>query len=149
MIPARPAPFEGPVTREKVDAQIEAWQDLMGPLDYVVRYSPSSPGADNRGRVSLAAGKRLGVLTLQPDMPDDQVDRTIVHELLHCYIAGLEIAVSMLKEYTSAATDKAFDTAWDHAEHYMIERLTDLISGIRLNEFSTDTAAEWREAFDG
>lgn len=141
-----PAPFTGPLDHDRVQAQITAWQSELGIADWVVRYSPLEPQQGDRSTVDMDVRIRSAAVRLRHDTPASQVDRQIVHELLHVLLSGLEDVLEAAQVHTPPAFDLVARRMWDRAMEFAIERLVSLIVGEPRGEWDP-ASAEWQAAF--
>lgn len=107
---------------DAVNAHIDAWQEIVGPAGWEIRYSPLAPDdGEERASTNLNAIQRRGVIRIRAEAPASQVDRLIVHAA--AYLRG----------------------QWTRSQEWLIERLTSLVTGSTKQYWHDDAA--WTSAF--
>jgi hypothetical protein len=67
---------------------LAVWRDRLGLRDWHIMTSNFAPDeGDMRSCVDLDVGLQQAVVRFDPTLPDDQVERQVVHELLHARLA--------------------------------------------------------------
>lgn len=144
----RPEPFVGDVQDlAAVNAQIGLWQAALRLSDWHIAATNVEPDPDSRSNVEIDVNVRLAALRLRASTPMAQVDRQIVHELLHVLLAGMEDAFRAAKEYTPRAWDDAGNRMWHRAEESAIEALVDVLVGVPRGHWGPDEGKTWKAAF--
>lgn len=92
---------------------IDAWQDRLGLPHWNIR--PGDPARFHEGEpdgqggyeayVTQQPNERQALLYVHPDTPDCQVERIVVHELLHLHLNELLDPMRSVGEFTPGALD--------------------------------------------
>lgn len=77
---------------------------------------------DERSSVDIDRNLHRAVIRFDPTLPEDQIERQILHELLHVRLAELEDAFRQV-----ASEDETARTWWHRSEERAIEALTDAL----------------------
>lgn len=83
---------------------------------------------------------------MRADTPEGQIERQVVHELLHVVLSGMEDAFRAAKEHTPKAWDDAGDRLWSRGEEAAIEALVDALTGTKRANWEPNGNV-WNKAF--
>ena len=126
---------------------LDIWLPRLRLHGWRVAHSPLPPsGEDERSSVDIDVNIRSAVVRLRADTPDSQVERQVVHELVHVVLSGMEDTYRAAKEHTPKAWDDAGDRMWGRAEEAAIEALTDALTGSRRADWGP-SGEPWNSAF--
>lgn len=75
----------------------------------------------------MHANIRQAAIMLRSDTPAGQVERQVVHELLHARLVIMEQAFREAKEWTPRSVDHALDAMWALGAEGAIEALCDAL----------------------
>lgn len=127
-------------------AVLPHWQGRLRLSDWRLAVGDGEPGVDDRSCVDIDVLVQSAVVRLRSDTPPDQVERQLVHELLHVRLAALEDVHNLALEHTPPAFDKVADRAWDRACEPAIEALCDALTGTTRADWGP-SGSPWNEAF--
>lgn len=131
----------------KPQTAIDKWMPALRLGSWRVVHSSLEPDdADQRSCVNIDVLIRSAVIRLRSDTPSSQVERQVVHELLHVLLSGLEDTYRAAKEHTPKAWDDAGDRMWGRAEEAAIEALTDALTGSARADWGP-SGEPWNSAF--
>lgn len=116
-----------PETIAHAKDRIAYWQARLRLADWHIRLSAEPPGPENRASHESHVDIRSAVVQLHPEIPWDQVDREVLHELLHIRLVLLERSTFILRHDTSPLTDSAFKSVWELSLEAAIEALCDAL----------------------
>lgn len=129
-----------------VQQAIALWQPRLRLADWRIAASIEEPDEGQRSTVNIDVLVRSAVIRLRSDTPASQVERQVVHELLHVLLSGAEDAFRAAKEHTPKAWDDAGDRLWSRGEEFAIEALTDVLTGSRRADWGP-AGSPWNRAF--
>lgn len=139
-------PFKDGLDVEALNAHIRAWQEVVGPAGWEINFAPVDPdGDDKRASIDLDAIHRRGAMRIRADAPVSQVDRLIVHELLHAVMAGMEDTFNRSLTEHGSEVQAFLRGEWTRHQEPVIERLTSLITGTVVEQWHDDPV--WTAAF--
>lgn len=139
-------PFAEGLDVEAVNSHIRAWQEVLGLLDWEIRFSPAALDAETfRASHDMDSIHRRGAIRLSADAPTSQVDRLIVHELLHALMAQMEDTLNRATDDLGADARAFLKGQWERSQEWVIERLASLITGTDWQAFHDDPV--WETAF--
>jgi hypothetical protein len=127
-------------------AALAKWQPRLRLADWRLAFSDLEPDEDSRSNIDLDVRIRSGVIRLRSDMPPSQIERQVVHELLHVLMSGMEDTYRSCKEFTPKAWDSAGDTMWNRAEEFAIEALVDELTEVPRTDWGP-AGDIWNGAF--
>lgn len=106
---------------EKRHALISRWATVLHLTDWTIFDSPIAPTEDDRRScIDIDNATRDAVLRFDPVLPPDQLERSVLHELLHLRLVAMEDA------FNQVAGDDETAQAWHHrAKESAIEALVD------------------------
>lgn len=139
---------DGGFNIDRMNDRIREWQDVLGMGHWEIQFSPLPPLKDSRASIDIDIHHLRGAFRIDSHVPASQVDRLIVHELLHALQAPMEdCLVRALSEHGESA--QAFlRGSWERAQEFVNERLTSLITGTEIEHFdSGDEGEPWLSAF--
>lgn len=141
---------DGGFDMDRMNGHIAAWAAYLGLAGWEVRFSPLAPDPDSRASMDADTHHNRAVIRIDSDAPASQIDRLIVHELLHVAMAHMEDQfVRSLSEHGESA--QAFLRGnWTRAEEVWIERLTSILTGTEMEAFADHRPSErepWLSAF--
>ena len=125
---------------------IAKWQKALRLADWRIVLSGLEADPDDRSTVNMDVLTKSAVIRLRSDTPASQVERQIVHELLHIVLVGMEDAYRGAKEYTPKGWDAAGDRIWSRGSESAIEALTDALTGTIRAEWGP-SGSPWTDAF--
>lgn len=105
--------------------RIAYWQNRLRLDDWHINLSLDPPPANCRAHHDSHVNIRQSVIRLSPDVPWDQVEREVLHELLHIRFGIVTLSLGILSADTTKATDEAFSKMWDLGMEGAIEALCD------------------------
>lgn len=139
-------PFSKGFAVEDMTDHIAAWAQRLGLASWDVRFSPVAPDPEDRGSVDIDPLHKHAALRLDPHMPLSQVDRTIVHELLHVLWSEAEDAFGIALKSLGPAEAETLRAIWKRGEEFAIERTVDaLLPKTSRGQWSSSEA--WNAAF--
>lgn len=111
------------MTFQKYAPKLRSWQERLALADWHIGVS-DVPCDDNETRSSVDIDPILhrALVRFHPTTPRDQIERQIVHELLHVRLSDLENVFNRVVGDDSTAT-----AWWHHGEERMIEALVDAL----------------------
>lgn len=127
-------------------AALAKWQPRLRLADWRIALSSEEPETDDRSTVNMDVRIRSAVIRLRSDTPDSQIERQVVHELLHIVLSGMEDTYRGAKAYTPKSWDDAGDTSWDRGAEFAIEALTDALTDTRRADWGP-SGSPWNGAF--
>jgi hypothetical protein len=130
----------------KREKALRKWQPRLRLADWRIGFAGPPPGDDDRSTVDVDVKVRSAVIRLRDDTPPSQVERQVVHELLHVVVSGMEDTYIGAKAYTPKAWDEQGDRSWDRACEFAIESLTDALTGSRRADWGP-SEEPWKTAF--
>lgn len=112
----------------KTAAIIARWQKRLRLGDWTIRIAKGmEPDEGDRSTVVMHSNVRQAVIRLRSDTPESQVERQIVHEMLHIRLIGAERAFIEAKVWTPKASDDPLDAMWHLGQEAAIEALCDAL----------------------
>lgn len=119
---------------------IAEWQARLRLGDWTIRWAEGvEPGSDDRSTVDMFANVRQAVIRLRSDTPAGQVERQVVHEMLHIRLVIVERAFVEAKEWTPKAVDPALDAMWSLGLEAAIEALCDALGCAPRADWTPDS----------
>lgn len=100
--------------------QLSEWMTKLRLTDWLIRLSDVAADDDDRSTVDIDANTRQAVIRFDPVMPADQVERQLVHELLHVRMIQIEDAFSQV-----VGEDETARQWFKRGEESTIEALVD------------------------
>ncbi|HSW43511.1 MAG TPA: hypothetical protein VLM76_13470 [Patescibacteria group bacterium] len=113
--------------RESARHLLPTWQDRLRLGDWRIAVSDLEPDPDDRSTIDLHVAIRQAAIRLRGDTPPSQVERQLVHELLHVRFALAEQAWRDTRQHTPPAFDPPNRTLWEAGVEAAIEALTDAL----------------------
>lgn len=108
---------------EAREAVVRRWQVALLLSDWRIGLSSTPPdGDDERSSVDIDRNLHRAVIRFDPTVPEDQVERQVVHELLHVRLAEIEDAFRQV-----VGDDSTAATWWHRSLERTIERLVDAL----------------------
>lgn len=129
-----------------IQQAIALWQPRLRLADWRIAASLEEPEPNDRSTADIDVNVRSAVIRLRRDTPPGQVERQVVHELLHVLLSGMEDAWRAAKEHTPKAWDDAGDRLWARGAEFAIEALTDALTGSRRADWGP-SGSPWNNAF--
>jgi hypothetical protein len=130
------------VTRE----QLADWQRRLRLSDWHIAISTEEPEPDDRSCIDMDLPIRQAVIRFRSDTPASQVERQLVHELLHALLGGMRDAYDAARSYAPSSHDDAARRLWDRGCEFAIEALCDALTGSRRADWGP-SGSPWNEAF--
>jgi len=127
-------------------AALKKWQSRLRLADWQIAVSNLEPDPDDRSTVNMDVRVRSAVIRLRSDTPPSQVERQVLHELLHILLSGMEDAYRAAKDYTPKAWDDPGDIVWSRGAEFAIEALTDALTGTERCEWGP-VGDPWKDAY--
>lgn len=125
---------------------LERWQRRLRLSDWHIAVSSEEPGEEDRSTIDMDARIRHAVIRFRSDTPASQVERQLVHELLHALLTGMEDAYNAARTYAPASHDEAARRLWDRGCEFAIEALCDALTGTKRADWGP-AGSPWNEAF--
>jgi hypothetical protein len=122
---------------------LDHWQRRLRLGDWIIRLGDGEPEPDERSHVDMHTNIRQAVILLRSDTPASQVERQVVHELLHVRLVLLERAYIAAKGHAPRGWD---DSLWDLGTEAAIEALCDAV-GCRPRADWGPAGSPFNEAF--
>jgi hypothetical protein len=108
---------------DAVADSIRRWSARLRLGDWTIGVSAVPPDRnDQRSSIDLDMNIRRAVIRFDPTLPPDQVERQIVHELLHVRTVGLEDVFDQV-----VGSDGTAQTWWTREHESMIEAMVDAL----------------------
>jgi hypothetical protein len=127
-------------------AALAKWQSRLRLADWRIAFSDLAPQVDDRSTVDMDVRIRSAVIRLRADTPATQLERQVVHELLHVLMSGMEDTYRAAKQHTSKDWDEVADRSWDRGAEFAIEALVDALTGSRRGNWGLPEQ-HWNDAF--
>lgn len=119
----------------KMNARIRVWQEALGLGGWQIAYSPVEPDPDARASSQVSVTTRMACVQVQPDAPESQLDREIVHELSHVLLAELAALFEKGIESRGSEARDILEGQWSTGCEQVIERLVDVVTAIPRGEW--------------
>lgn len=144
---SRPAPWsQTNVTKKAMDAHLRKWADYLGLGSWHVAYAPEDPDEDKHAADSHSfPPTEMAAIRLSP-CPVSQVDRLVVHELLHVLNARLEDTFEKAVSDRGSEAKALLEGLWKSEMERVIEKLVDCLTEVP-REGLPQEGAVWRSAF--
>jgi hypothetical protein len=144
----RPTPWEGDLSDgfeiDRMNAQIHSWQAFLGLGQWRIAFSTQKVGADERAHADIDLIHRIAAISLRNDLPGNQVDRELVHELAHVAMAELEDLFLRAGADLGKRRRRQFEQQWKRAQEPLCDALADALVGVERMEWIEEP---WRSAF--
>lgn len=112
----------------------EQWRPRLGLADWWVSVSSLAPGEDDsRSEVDIDRNLHRAVLRFDGDLPEDQLERQVVHELLHIRLAELEDCFRQVE-----GDDHTARKWWDRSQERTVEALASALVQTPRREYRGD-----------
>ncbi|HET8784074.1 MAG TPA: hypothetical protein VFM38_00445 [Candidatus Limnocylindrales bacterium] len=109
---------------------IVGWVPRLGLGSWDVRYSPLQPDRDDeRASVEVDCIRRRPAIRIDAACPDTQLEREVIHELLHVLMAECEDTFDRALGDLGSEARAFLRGQWERAQEFAIERLTDALLG--------------------
>lgn len=131
------AAIHAPASRtELVAGYISKWQTRLGLSEWIIRYNPDGKIAkDGAASNSHDPYRLLCEVRIGPKSPDDELENSVLHELLHLVV---EPVTEMAHQFAGATGDKRLSPVLMDMVHAkterMIEQIAFALSGKRQTE---------------
>ena len=122
------------------------WQRRLRLGDWMLAVSDLEPGKGERSTIDLHTSIRQAAIRLRSDTPLSQVERQLVHELLHARLALMSWAWRDARSFTPEAFDRSNETLWSAGEEAAIEALCDALGCAPRAAWGIEDP-EWKAAF--
>lgn len=106
---------------------LSTWQARLRLGNWRIAVSDLEPGPDDRSSIDMHVAIRQAAIRLRGDTPPSQVERQLVHELLHVRLALAEQAWRDTRQHTPPAFDPPNRTLWEAGVEAAIEALSDAL----------------------
>jgi hypothetical protein len=127
--------------REAARQLLPEWQRRLRLGDWYIAVSDLDPESDARSNVDMHTQIRQAAIRLDKKTPASQVERQLVHELLHVRFAYTEWALQLAKKHTPLAFDESNDALWNSGMEAGIEALCDALGCAPRSEWESSLAA--------
>jgi hypothetical protein len=137
------------LTGKQVAKRIAFWSKKLGTDGWQVRYSLIPADEEHRASTTPDGDRRRAVIQISADCPDSQVDREIVHELLHVLLyEANDLFERSVGDHQPEARE-FLRGQWRRSVEWPIERLVDALTGIPFGQFGIEHNHEdvWASAF--
>jgi hypothetical protein len=134
------------MTPRQIAKRILYWQSKLGLGSWDIRYSPVSPEDDERASCLFDVRTKYGAVCIAKDAPVDQVDRLIVHELLHMLMGEMQDCFDRSVGSHQEEARSFLEGQWLRSQEWVLERLADTLTGSRRIEFGDDVSHVWKAA---
>jgi len=143
---------DGGFDLERMNVHIEEWAIYLGLAGWEIRFSTLPPSDDDdRGSTDIDCVHRRAVIRLDSNIPASQVDRVLVHELIHVLLADVTDTFNRTAAELAPETAKFLRGDLHRAEEWAIERLADIITGTKVEQWELvgrpDNNQPWISAF--
>lgn len=113
-----------------MDAHIAKWAAHLGLADWHIRYSPAEPDPDAHAQTNCFAPHKQAAIRLEATLPVSQIDRKVVHELLHVSLWEVQEAFNQAVAELSVGQRDTLMTLQRDASERLIESMVDALTGI-------------------
>jgi hypothetical protein len=107
------------------EVAVRAWQERLGlgSWDITVKVEPVE-GQDNAwGACFPHDDYEVATIVIEPDVPGEQLERIIVHELLHLVVRDLDWSAHQLEETLGPIIGAMFNTQFEHELESVVDKL--------------------------
>lgn len=125
---------------------LSSWQGRLRLSDWRLAVGDEEPEPNDRSTVDMDVLSRSAVIRLRSDTPASQVERQLVHELLHVRLAEIEDVHDLALEHAAPAFTQVALRAWDRACEPAIEAITDALTSTTRADWGP-SGSPWNEAF--
>lgn len=118
-----------PERRALITSLIAKWQPRLCLRDFDIRVGTDEPAAGRRGESHHWPEKNAAVVCIAPTAPDSEIERIVVHEMLHVLMQQVVSTFESAKGCASPGAAAELHERWEMAEEQMIEKLTIALVG--------------------